>query len=155
MTPVLAFSPIQVTQTKRGPQIVLPHPNPKSPVALVVDALGFRCRSEAGDRVLDLAAFARHLAEWHRDCAGVISGRSNSPEVFARTGIADIITINRPGRLEHLLITTQSVLLLQPNPDPTGEIYLTTRLHPGAAELARVLAEWFGDKVIHPTLKGD
>lgn len=144
-TATLAPAPIQVTQTKRGPQIVLPHPNPMSPVALVVDALGFRCRSEAGDRQLDLATFARNLAEWHRDCAGVLCGRSNSPEVFARTGVADVVTVSRPGRLEHLLITTQAVLLLQPNLEPGGELYTTTRLHPGGADLAALLAEWFGE----------
>lgn len=151
----LAPCPVQIASIDKGPQIVIKHPNPSSPLALVIDAYGYRCRTAPGcETAFTLPVFVRHLAEWFRGRHGIICGHSNSPETYAATGITDTATINRPGQLEHIHISNHAVLHNRPNAAGQGDLYLHTRLV-RSGELAALLAEWFSPETSHPTLKGE
>lgn len=133
---------LTLVATDCGPQIQISHPNSKSPLTILIDANGYRCRTQHGDMFFSTSDLARHLAEWFRNDTGIIQGHSNSPEQFALTGIADMATIHALGRLEYLHINSRAILLVTPNTKPGASLYRHTRLTQ-PAQVARLLANWF------------
>lgn len=137
------YSPIEIQAGKYGPQVLIQHPDAGSPQVIVIDALGARCRSAAGEETLSPALLARNLAEWFRGTAGPIQGRSYPPEEFVQTGIADAVTISRLGQLEHIHLDTRGLLHVEPRQAGEGPLYQHTRIN--CAQLATLIAGWLAD----------